>query len=137
MSNQFISINLKCPKCGKSIMDAANKVDDHPGIKLLIKTAKQSGNIWLSPLYGSFNFICDITIVQDEIAVFSCPHCKEELTSKELCETCSAPMASVNLDMGGKINFCTRKGCTKHSAEFEDLSLALKKFYEDFDSYSS
>jgi len=39
--------------------------------------------------------------------------------------------------MGGKVKFCSRKGCTKHSAEFEDLSLALKKMYEEFDSYSS
>ncbi len=137
MVNQLISLNVKCPKCGKSLMDTEKKVDDRPGIKLAIKTAKHSGNIWLSSLYGSYIYDCDITLMTDEIAQFSCPFCKEEITSHEFCETCNAPIASIILDMGGKINFCTRKGCKKHSAEFEDLSLALKKLYEDFDSYSS
>jgi hypothetical protein len=135
--NSFISLKVKCPKCGKSLIDPGKKIDDIPGIKLLIKTEKKSGNIWLSALYGSYNLECDIPIEKDEIAVFSCPFCHEEVTSIETCETCNAPMATILLDMGGKINFCTRKGCKKHSAEFEDLSLALKKLYEDYDSYSS
>jgi hypothetical protein len=132
----MISIQVKCPHCGKSLMDEGNKVDDKPGIKLHIKASKGEGNIWLSSLYGSFDFQSDVVLMDDEIVLFSCPFCKEAITSKDLCGACSAPVASVNLDMGGKINFCTRRVCTKHSAEFEDLELAMKKLYEELDSYS-
>jgi len=128
----FISVNVKCPHCGKSLMDAEHKVDNEPGIKLLISTPHNSGKIYLSSIYGSYNFICDFEIEDGTVATFSCPHCKEELLSEELCETCGAPMSKVNLDIGGKIGFCSRRGCKNHNIGFEDLSSALTKFYQEF-----
>jgi len=136
MNNEFISINVKCPKCGKSLMDPTHKVDSKSGIKLSARSLKNSGSIWLSSLYGSYKIDADIEIEKDEIVVLSCPYCRSEIISQEFCEACRAPMSSLILDMGGKVNFCTRKGCSKHSMEFEDMSLALKNFYEQFDLYS-
>ncbi len=90
----------------------------------------------MSSVYGSYNVNSEIDLISDEIGVFSCPHCRAEITSENLCKTCQAPMAEMLLDMGGKIHFCTRKGCLKHSVEFEDLALAIKKFYDDYDQYT-
>ena len=137
MSKQIISINVNCPRCGKSLMDHDHQIDGKPGIKLLIKTEKGTSNIWLSSMYSSYNFISDIELEKGQIYVFSCPFCNSEITSEEHCDICKASMSFVVLDMGGKINFCSRRGCNKHSMEFEDVSMALKKLYEDFDSYSS
>jgi Zn finger protein HypA/HybF involved in hydrogenase expression len=128
----FISVNVKCPHCGKSLMDTEHKVDNETSIELLISTSQNSGKIYLSSIYGSYNFICDFEIEDGTVASFSCPHCKEELQSEELCETCSAPMSKVNLDIGGKISFCSRRGCKNHNIGFEDLSHALTKFYQEF-----
>ena len=131
-----ISLVVKCPTCGKSLMDHNHKIDDADSIKLLITFGKQRGTIHLSSVYGSYLLDCDINLVNDEIGVFACPYCRAEITSKDLCKTCEAPMAEMVLDMGGEINFCTRKGCKKHSVEFEDLGMAMKKLYEDYDQYS-
>ncbi len=137
MSNfNAISLNVKCPLCGKSLMDHEVKVDDASSIKLVITQNNKRGNIYLSSVYGSYNLSCDIELAENEIAVFACPHCREEITTKDLCEACQAPMSLVVLDMGGKIHFCSRRGCTKHSVEFEDLALAMKKLYQDYDQYS-
>lgn|GEM_PF-139230 len=128
----FISLNVKCPFCGKSLMDNEHKVDNEPSIKLLINTPDKKGVINLSSIYGSYNFICDLELDDQTIAVFACPHCKSELTSEEQCTTCQAPMTTVILDIGGKINFCSRKGCKNHNIGFEDLSNALTKLYQEF-----
>ncbi|NTW32614.1 MAG: hypothetical protein HGB12_08325 [Bacteroidetes bacterium] len=129
----FISLNVKCPECGKSLMDHEHKVDNEPSIKLLVNDSKNKGTIRLSSIYGSYNFVCDITLENDLIAVFSCPFCKSEITAKELCSACTAPMSSLILDIGGKINFCSRKGCKNHNIGFEDLSSALTKLYQEFE----
>jgi Zn finger protein HypA/HybF involved in hydrogenase expression len=128
----FISLNVKCPDCGKSLMDHEHKVDNEPSIKLLIKTANNSGTINLSSIYGSYNFICDLPLNDGDIAEFFCPLCKTDITSEELCSTCQAPMSTVILDIGGKISFCSRKGCKNHNIGFEDLSNALTKLYQEF-----
>jgi len=129
----FISLNVKCPDCGKSLMDHEHKVDNEPSIKLLVNDSKNNGTIRLSSIYGSYNFVCDITLENDQITVFSCPFCKSTLTTKELCSTCMSPMSTLILDIGGKINFCSRKGCKNHNIGFEDLSSALTKLYQEFE----
>jgi len=129
----FISLHVKCPVCNKSLMDNEHKVDNEPSIKLNIETPEKSGIIRLSSIYGSYNYTCDINIDPDVIAVFSCPHCKSEITSEGLCNACQAPMSTVLLDIGGKINFCSRKGCKNHNIGFEDLSNALTKLYQEFE----
>jgi len=128
----FISLNVKCPECGKSLMDNEHKVDNEASIKLLIKTSQKSGVINLSSIYGSYNYVCDIELKDGEVAEFSCPSCKTEITSEEQCIVCRAPMSRLVLDIGGKVNFCSRKGCKNHNIGFEDLSNALTKLYQEF-----
>ena len=41
-------------------------------------------------------------------------------------------MTHFYLDMGGKISICSRSGCKNHKAEFEDLTVALNKLYQDY-----
>ena len=113
-------------------MDNEHKVDNEASIKLLINIADKKGIIWLSSIYGSFNYICNIDLPDNEIADLHCPHCKSDMNSEELCNICSVPVVSLILDMGGKVSFCSRKGCKNHNIGFEDLSEALKKLYQEF-----
>ncbi len=128
----FISVRVNCPVCNKSLMDGSKKVDNEPSIGLIIKTKRAKGLIWLSSIYGSYNYISEVDTPNGEVADFYCPHCHAHLQSSLTCKICDAPMADFNLDMGGRVSICTRSGCKNHSVEFEDLSVALKKLYQEY-----
>ncbi|MBI9037569.1 MAG: hypothetical protein JEY97_05490 [Bacteroidales bacterium] len=128
----FVSLNLKCPVCGKSLMDKDHRVDNEPSIKLNIEIAGKKGVIRLSSIYGSYNFISDIELPKGEVASFFCPSCEAKIISDQECLSCGAPMAPFYLDMGGKVSICSRSGCKNHKIEFDDLSVALKKLYQEY-----
>ena len=69
---------------------------------------------------------------ENEIVSFYCPNCKSEINAEDVCNECGAPIVSLILDMGGKVSFCSRKGCKNHNIGFDDLSEALKKLYQEF-----
>jgi len=128
----LISLKVKCPLCSSMLMDKEQMVDNEPGIKLEISFGKKQGHIWLSSIYESYNYIADIDIPQNEIAVFHCPHCHEELICEDKCITCHAPLVPFHLENGGNVSICSRAGCKKHSVAFEDLSTALNYFYDKY-----
>jgi hypothetical protein len=128
----FLSLNLKCPHCGTSFMDETNPVDNEASVFLHIDISKKKGDIHLSSIYGSYNYVSDIDCPSDEVGIFSCPHCGKNLNSKVECNVCKASMVKLILDIGGKISFCSRSGCKNHSVEFEDLNNALRKMYQEY-----
>ncbi len=128
----FLSLNLDCPHCSKSLMDDSTLVDNEPSICLHIDMGKNKGEINLSSIYGSYNYISTIDTPKGELAVFSCPHCGKVVNTVVECNVCKAPMVSLFLDMGGKISFCSRAGCKNHNVEFEDLNTALRKMYQEY-----
>lgn len=128
----FVSLNVKCPVCSASFMDEEILVDNEPSIKLNIKTGAKEGKINLSSIYGSYNYVCTIDTVKDEIAEFSCSHCDAKLPYSIECKVCKAPMMTLNLDLDGKVSICTRAGCKNHTIEFNDLTSALTRFYQEY-----
>ncbi len=131
----LISLKLKCPVCGESLMDEEQTVDNSPGIKLNIKAGDNKGTILLSSVYESYNYECDIEIPKNQVVEFSCPHCTSEIEKDTSCDVCEADMYYLNLHMGGKVSFCSRNGCKNHSVEFNQISTALKSLYQEY-SYS-
>ena len=129
---ELMSLRLKCPACGCSLMDQEHPIDNVPGIHLNIDCRGQKGDIWLSSIYGSYNYKSTIDLPRNEIVKFHCPECHEQITSKTECVTCGAEMVPFYLDIGGKVNICSRIGCKNHFVEFEDLSIALRKFYQEY-----
>ncbi len=129
---EFVALSLKCRFCGESLMDKKVLVDNEPSIRLDVKHTGQKGIIHLSSIYGSYNYSCTIDIPKDEIAAFFCPHCKKEVNTDVECLSCGASMVPFYLDMGGKVSICARSGCKNHHVEFEDLSQALKKLYQEY-----
>ena len=128
----FLSLQLKCPNCNASLMDADHPIDNEPGIRLLVECEGNRGTIRLSSIYGSYNYSSDIELPKDSLARFFCPSCTLEITSDNTCVSCDAPIVPFYLDMGGKVSICSRSGCKNHFVEFEDLSNALKKLYQDY-----
>lgn len=129
---EFVALSLKCRFCGESLMDKEVLVDNEPSIKLNLKHGDKTGEINLSSIYGSYNYSCSIEIPKGDVAEFSCPHCSKDVNLDNECLSCGADMVPFYLDMGGKVSICSRSGCKNHHVEFEDLSLALKKMYQEY-----
>lgn len=130
--DKIIAVNVKCPHCHRSLMDNDYLLKEKPSIKLNIEIVDQRGTIRLCSLYGCYDHESDVTIPDNEIARFYCPHCNKEITSDEICDTCQASMVPFLLEMGGRVSICSRSGCTKHYVAFEDLSDAIRKFYKEY-----
>lgn len=129
-----VSLNTKCPNCGKSLMDIETLIQNKPSIKLNIETHSDRGTIRLCSLYGCYDHLCDIDLKDGEIAHFFCPHCNKELKSNDECDSqdCNAPMIPLTLQLGGKVFICSRKGCTNHFVAFENLATEIRKFYHEY-----
>ncbi len=129
-----VSLNVKCPHCHKSVMDEHHLINNKQSIKCTIKLHNGTkGNIWLSSIYGDYNYSCDIEMPEGEIASFFCPLCGNDLKRKNLeCEVCGAPIVSFNCSIGGKVSICSRSGCKNHYVVFDNVDTAIRKFYSEY-----
>lgn len=128
-----LTLFLKCPHCGESLMDSEHTVNRKPGIRISIETRNGPGNLWLCPIYGCFQHESDVDIQDNEIVTMRCPHCHEPLIRKVVCQHCNAPMVGFNINVGGKVNICSRKGCMNHFIVFEEADDLINLFYEKFE----
>jgi predicted RNA-binding Zn-ribbon protein involved in translation (DUF1610 family) len=132
--SKIVSLTVNCPHCGKSLMDETYLINNKPGIRLTVQTSiRQRGSIWLSSIYGDYNFSCEFLIPEGDVVEFFCPHCSENLRRKKIeCDACGAPVVSFNVDIGGRVTICTRSGCKNHYVVFEDLDATIRKFYDEY-----
>lgn len=129
-----IEVTVKCPNCGKSMMNSSVLVDEMPSIELEAVIEGRKGRVYLSQIYGSYNKIFEgVEDIPDAVVQCGCPSCHDLLPIVKTC-TCKAPVASVNLELGGSVNFCTRNGCRSHSLEFENPDDAFKLFLDKDES---
>ena len=74
--SKVVSLTVKCPHCDASFMEEGHLINNKPSIRLLIHTKiGQKGYIWLSSIYGDYNFTSEFRIEEGEIVEFYCPHC--------------------------------------------------------------
>lgn len=128
----MIQVHVKCPCCGKSLMDDGHKIDGHSGIKILIEWKGKRGWAYLSALYGSYTAEYEFPRPKGEIGKFICPYCESELTSTRKCEACGTPMVVMDFIEGGAVQICSRRGCKHHLVEFENLETELRTFYNTY-----
>jgi len=128
----LLALHLKCPTCTKSLMDEEHHLDNHSSVNLNIEADGKKGWIRISSVYGSYNISSKYKIPDGSIAKFFCPECTSELTSSQNCGLCKSPMVPLQLDEGGKVYFCSKRGCKKHLIEFEEAENALTKFYQNY-----
>ncbi len=129
---QLISLSVKCPQCGKSLMNKEKRINNKESIKLNIVSENDRGRIWLCSVYDCYDHSSDIELKDEEMFNFYCPFCNKSLITKEKCEICDAPMVTMNIDVGGKVVICSRMGCKNHYVAFENIQVALNKFYNEY-----
>lgn len=126
----MIQVRVKCPDCGKSLMDEEHKISGAPSVKLIIEFDDKRGWAHLSSFYGDYTTEYEFPRASGIIAKFFCPHCNKELTSLRKCDKCSAPMVAMDFLEGyGNVLICSRRGCTHHLIEFEDIDNELREFF--------
>jgi hypothetical protein len=123
-----INVAVKCPSCGKSLINSDIRIDDFPSIDITAKVGDKSGRIYLSQIYGSYNKKFEgIEDIPGIVVDCSCPKCLKHFPIRKICE-CNAPVVTLQLEVGGMVNFCTRNGCPHHSVEFNNLNDAWSLF---------
>jgi len=115
-------------------MDEEMLIEDASSIKLIINTSGGSGLIWLSSLYGSYDYISDVRLPGDGHTTFLCPHCLQDLATEKKCHLCNANIVTLRVTDGSSVSFCSRNGCKKHFVEYDDYCSALKKIEHDHES---
>lgn len=131
----LIPLKLKCKFCKHDLSDKKEQIDGFPSVKLKVSGENGTGDIWLSPLYGSYNLKSSIKLEEGECVTLYCPHCNRQLPKTRSCENCSAPMVALALHLDqGDVEICLRKGCKNHYIEFRDLK-KMKEFYETYEDF--
>jgi len=131
----MIQLNVECPHCTHSLLDKTHKIDGHPSACLLFECKGKKGELYLSSLYGSYASEIPSLISEGDMLALFCPWCNASLMSNRKCDKCNAQMVLMNIDEGGKIQICSRRGCKKHFLEFEDLKTELKAFYNQYSTF--
>jgi len=131
----MIQLNVKCPHCKHDLLDKIHKIDGHPSASLLFECKNKKGELYLSSIYGSHNSKIPSFVSEGDALTLFCPWCKASLMSTRICEKCNAQMVLMDIEDGGNIQICSRKGCKKHFLEFEDLGTELKAFYNVYSTF--
>mgnify|MGYP000377270047 CR=1 FL=1 len=118
----MINVSVKCPHCGKSLMDSKKKLDKKPSIHVNLIYAGKNAPLYMSSVYGSYKIELALKIPLKKMAGFYCPHCNANLKIAGKCDLCGAPMVAFKLKGGGRIQICSRKGCKNHILEFQKIS---------------
>jgi methionyl-tRNA synthetase len=128
----MISVAVKCPNCGKSLMNSAKKLDAAPSIEVTLSYAGKRAPLFLSSMYGSYKVETELTMPVGKVAGFRCTHCDADLKSTRKCDACGSQMIAFELKAGGQVQICSRRGCKKHVLEFQDADSELQAFYKSY-----
>ena len=112
-------IELSCPRCNHSLMDADTPVDGLPSARMILTTNHAVGSCHLSSLYGGTGVVCDVEIPEGAVCQLFCPRCHGELASDWTCDRCGAPMATLAVRGGGMVCVCRRRGCHSQRLDLE------------------
>ena len=116
-------INVSCPRCNHSMMDATYLIDGYPSIRATMSFENNHGWIRLSSLYGSFKIESEYKIPMGAVANFFCPHCHAELLGSSNCPDCGTKMVPMIVRNGGMMQICSRRGCTGHRLDMNGVNL--------------
>ncbi len=128
---RIFPLDVNCPRCNHSLMDATRPIDGLPSIRITISFENHHCGFSLSCRYGSFNIKSQIPIPLDTVMHFFCPHCYAELVGAANCTTCGAPMVPMVVRSGGMMQVCARRGCKEHRLELNGVNAQEREQLSD------
>ena len=121
--DRVFQVHVNCPRCNHSLADPTHLINHCPSVRLTVSFGRKHGPMWLSSLYGSYDFECEHEIPLDTIVNFFCPHCHSELAGASNCTECGAPMVPLIIKGGGMVQICSRHGCKGHMLDFNGVNM--------------
>jgi len=116
-------LEVNCPKCNHSLMDASHYIDGYPSIRVTVTFGRLHGWLRLSCLYGRSPVTYEHLIPKESIVNFFCPHCHAELNGASKCAECGAPMVPMIVRQGGIVQICSRRGCKGHVLDLTGVNV--------------
>ena len=110
MNAQNLVMDLQCPHCAAMLTDG-QRLPLHAHVR----ESKKEGEIVLSSVFGDHTVKTDLDIKERWILDLFCPKCDASLMLAVNCKECGGPLASLNIEGGGNLEFCSRKGCKAHA----------------------
>jgi len=115
-------IDVSCPRCNHSLMDAGHPIEGHPSIKVLVAAGSQQGWLQLSGLYGHYVYEQSDGIPAGTVVALFCPHCHGLLGGVSPCPDCNAPLVPLLVHGGAILQVCSRLGCRGHSLDLSGVN---------------
>lgn len=119
---RIFPVEVRCPKCNHSLMDADCLIDGQPSIRFTASFGRHHCWLRLSSLYGSYHTESKFEIPPDTVVNCFCPHCHAELVAASSCAACGASMVPMTIRGGGIIQVCSRRGCREHMLDLDGAS---------------
>jgi hypothetical protein len=110
MSKQMLLLEVSCPNCHASLNEG-QKVH----LDAYSRDTHQEGSVYLSAVFGDHAIEADFPIAEGAVCEFRCPSCEQSVMLQIPCRLCGAQMASLNIQSGGVVEFCSRRGCRGHA----------------------
>jgi two-component system NtrC family sensor kinase len=100
-----------CPR-GCDLIDPAVRVGRHAGIHVVRRQHDRDVAVHLDPVYGQVDHRASEPCEDGSLSSYSCPRCHARLDLPDVrCADCGAPAFGVHSADGGRVEWCTRKGC--------------------------
>lgn len=119
------TLQIKRALCRKrhDLIDRKAKIDGKPAISMRFRKKKQTGMIYLSPMYGSNMHQLDAMPRLDKDVDLMCPDCSASLIADgETCPECGDPIYAFEVPLKGMVQGCLREGCGWHRWEQADTA---------------
>jgi two-component system NtrC family sensor kinase len=113
--------SASCPR-GCDLVDPSVRIGRHAGIRVLRRHHEHDAVVHLDPVYGCVHHRASEDCDEGTLSHYLCPRCETGLELPDVrCEDCGAPAFGVLTSDGGRVEWCTRKGChwTRWKAEEE------------------
>jgi len=128
MTKHMLVLDLSCPQCGAALTEGMRvQLDAH------IEDTHQDGTVFLSAMFGDYTMETDLDIPEGTVVDFRCPKCDAGVAIPVGCRLCGAPMVSLNLTVGGYLEFCSRRGCRAHAiggvGNIDDMMSMVNKMF--------
>jgi two-component system NtrC family sensor kinase len=116
-------LQIKRALCRKrhDLVDRKIQIDGKPAISMRYRKNKDTGLIYLNPMYGSTEHrLGDMPSLEAGIELM-CPDCSASLIAEgETCPECGSPIYTYEVPLKGLVQGCLHTGCGWHRWELVD-----------------
>lgn len=119
------TLQIKRALCRKrhDLVDRKIQIDGKPAISMRYKKKKETGLIYLNPMYGSNEHKLNSMPDFDKEVELMCPDCSASLIADgEFCPDCGSPIYAFEVPLKGLVQGCLKEGCGWHRWEQVDSS---------------